>query len=103
MKTTIATIGAVALFIAIVLGFAFGGFELRRYFAPKYEGVRYDVHKESQSYRDGMVRRLRNLQIEYEKASPEHKQVIASTILHESADFPSERMPADLRQFINSL
>lgn len=103
MKQATGIIATILATAALVFGLAYGGFALYRYFAPKYEGVRYDVHKESQAYRDGMVRRLRNLQLEYLKASAEHRQVIASVIRHEAADFPEAHMPEDLRRFIKSI
>lgn len=96
-------IGIAFTAIVMLVGISFGVFELNKYFNPKYEALRYEVQKESQSYRDGMTRRLRNLQMEYNKASPEHKSVIASTILHESSSIPDDKLPYDLRQFISTL
>jgi len=34
------------------------------FYAPKYEQVRYNTFKESQTYNDGMLRDLQNLQME---------------------------------------
>jgi len=103
MKAILYNIGILIAGAALIVGVSFGAFELHSHFWPKYEGLRYDVHKESQAYRDGMVRRLRNLQVQYQSGSPEQKQTLRSMIIHESADFPKENLPTDLNQFINQM
>jgi hypothetical protein len=94
-------------FIAIILGvtwiFQGNDFFLYRYFAPKYEQTRRDVFEQSKAYRQGMVMELQSMRFQYEQASPEHKEALASIILHRSADFDPEAMPPDLRSFIAGL
>jgi hypothetical protein len=76
-------------------------FFMYKFFAPKYEDVRREVFENTKSYREGMVQELRNMQFQYVKATPEHKQALASIILHRVADFKD--LPPDLELFINNL
>ena len=78
-------------------------FFLYRYFAPKTEQVRREVFEQSKAYNQGMVQELQNMQFEYVKAEPEHKNALASIILHRVADYPQDKLPADLRTFIQGL
>lgn len=76
---------------------------LYKFFAPKIEQVRRDTFEQSKAYRQGMVQELENMQFEYIKATPEHKDALASVILHRAADVPEDAMTPSLRLFINSL
>jgi hypothetical protein len=78
-------------------------FFLYKFFAPKTEAVRRDVFEQTKSYQQGMIQELQNMQFEYIKAEPEHKAALRSLILHRAADFPSDRLPDDLRRFISDL
>lgn len=100
-------IGAIVL---IVLGLfaltwlAMGNnFFLYKFFAPKQEAVRRQVFEQSKAYNQGMVQELQNMQFEYIKAAPEHKAALRSVILHRAADYDVNRMPDDLRAFIQEL
>ena len=101
------TIGlsVLALIGIFVLGWlAVGnGFLLNKFFAPKQEAVRRQVFEQSKAYNQGMVQEIQNMQFEYIKAAPEHKAALASIILHRAADYDVNRMPADLRQFVQDL
>jgi hypothetical protein len=93
------------IIVMLALGWVFTGndFFLYRYFAPKQEAVRREVFEQSKAYRQGGVQELQNMQFEYEQASPDHKAALRSIILHRATDFPTDAMPADLYQFIESL
>jgi hypothetical protein len=101
------TIGiAFAVLLGIfALGWAIQGndFFMYKFWAPKYENVRREVFENTKSYKQGMIQELQNMQFEYAKATPSQRDSMASIILHRSADFPLEDMPADLRSFISSL
>ena len=100
MKDSFKVLSAI---IIVTLGLAFLSLEVRRFFGPRHEQIRFQIHKESQSYRDGLVRRIRNLQIEHSKATDAHAEVIASTIRHEIADVDISIFPADLQRFLKTL
>ena len=73
------------------------------FYAPKYEQVRYDTFKQSQTYNDGMLRDLQDLQMEYTKANDEQKAALKAIILHRFAVYDVDRLPPDLQSFYNSL
>lgn len=95
------------LFTVLVFGLSWivqgNDFFLYKVFAPQQEGVRRQVFENTKSYNQGMVQELENMQFEYVKADDEHKKALASVILHRAADFPEDKMPADLRAFIKNL
>lgn len=100
-------IAAVVLLIAALLGLTWvvqgNEFFLHRYFAPKMEDVRRETFEHSKAYNQGMVQELQNMQFEYVKAKPEHKDALASIILHRVADYDIEKLPENLRRFVGEL
>lgn len=78
-------------------------FFLYKYFAPRTEAVRRQVFEQSKAYNQGMIQELQNMQFEYIKADSEHKKALKGIILHRAADYDVNKMPADLRDFIESL
>lgn len=93
--------------LAILLGISWAiqgnAWFMYKIFAPQYEGVRRQVFEQSKAYNTGMIQELQNMRLEYNKATPEHRLALRSIILHRSADFPPEKMPSDLRSFIENL
>lgn len=73
------------------------------FYAPKYEQVRYNTFKESQTYNDGMLRDLQNLKMEYIKANDEQKGALKAMILHRFSVYDVDRLPYDLRSFYAEL
>jgi hypothetical protein len=94
--------GAVVL---MGLGWAFTGndFFIYKYFAPKQEAVRREVFEESKAYNQGMIQELQNMQFEYVKATPSQQAALASVILHRVADYDEDKLPSDLRAFVQQL
>lgn len=97
----------VIAFFVFILGLTWviqgNDFFLYKFFAPRQEAVRREVFEQTKSYQQGQIQELQNMQFEYVKASPEHQAALASIILHRAADFPEDKMPADLRTFIRDL
>lgn len=94
-----------SLIILLALAWIFQGadFFMYKFFAPRQEAVRRQVFEETKSYNQGMLQELQNMQFEYVKATSSQQQALATIILHRSADFPLDKMPADLRAFIQGL
>lgn len=106
MKTTrVIAISIGSLVLLIGLGWLFQGndFFLYKVFAPKYEQVRHDTFKNSQAYNDGMLQELRASQLKYETSSQEHKDALGSIVLHQFASYDENRLPTDLRTFVQKL
>lgn len=75
------------------------GYASFAFWAPKAEQIRYNTFKESQSYNDGMIRDLENLQLEYNQANPDQKIAMKAIILHRFAVFEIDRLPKNLQLF----
>ncbi len=99
------SLGILAIIVIFGLSWVVTGndFFLYKVFAPKVEQARHDTYKQSQSYNDGMLQELRNAQREYVQASPESKKALASIVLHQFASYDEDRLPADLRSFVQEL
>lgn len=78
-------------------------FFMYKVFAPQYEQARRETFEQSKAYNQGMIQELQNMQFEYIKASPEHKDALASIILHRVADYDEDKLPTDLKNFIQQL
>ena len=99
-------VGLLVVVVVLGLAWAFTGndFFVYRYFAPKTEAVRRTVFKESQAYNDGVVQDLQNLRLEFlQSHDAQVRSALASVVLQRSAVYPEDRMPDDLRNFIESL
>jgi len=93
-----------AIFVlAIIAIFVFGGLGIYKYFAPAKEEIRREVYEETKSYQDGTIRDLDNLRLEWLKAEGTNKTAIADIALHRSVDFPEDRLPVDLRNWLAEL
>ena len=98
-----ASVTGIALFVLVIFGLSYGGYESYKFFAPKYRAVDNQVFKQSEQYNDGMIRDLENLQMEYINSDAEHKQAIRAVVLHRFSVYPEDRMPVNLRNFYNDL
>jgi len=103
MRDLLAIVLCVILFFGLIWGIQGNDFFMYKVFAPKYEQTRREVFEQSKAYNQGVIQELQNMQFEYIKASPEHKQALASIILHRAADYDENRLPADLYSFIQQL
>lgn len=107
MKDAFAFITACMLCVVAVLGMIWAvqgnDFFLYQTFAPKYEQVRRNTFEQSKAYNQGMIQELQSMQFQYEQADESHKAALASIILHRTADYDQDRMPADLYAFVQQL
>jgi hypothetical protein len=95
--------GIVLVLLPLIGGLGYISYLAYAFYAPKYEQVRYDTFKESQTYNDGMLRDLQNIQMEYLKANDEQKSALKAIALHRFSVYPEDKLPADLRNFYDSL
>lgn len=98
-------LGVLALVAILGLTWFFQGndFFLYKTFAPKYEQVRRETFEQSKTYNQGMIQELQNMQFDYAQADSAGKAALAPIILHRAADYDVNRMPADLRSFVEQL
>jgi hypothetical protein len=92
----------ILLFLGVIVAMAFFSFGMDSFFKPAYRKLEYKTFKQSEQYNDGMVRDFENLRMEYVKAEPEAKKVIASTIKHRFSVY-LENLSYEQRAFYNSL
>lgn len=78
-------------------------FFLLTVFGAKMENARYNAFKNSQSYRDGTVKELQKLRIDYINAAPDHRNAIGGIILGMLGDGDEATLPSDLQSFIAGL
>lgn len=100
-------IGGFVLVIALIAGAAFGIPALRlqvmRMYGTELESVKTDIYRENKSYVEGTVRDLRELQVDYTKADDSQRESLAGLILHRANELDWDRLPSDVRQFLNDL
>lgn len=103
MKEILLWITAVGAFLGLMWALAFNGLAMEKTFAPKFEQVRRNTFEQSKAYNEGMAQELGAMQIEYVKATPEQQAALSSIILHRVSGYDQDRLPADLRQFVQTL
>jgi len=103
LKEMFGAVGALLVGALLIFALSLGGYEMYKFFAPKYRAVDNQVFKESEQYNDGMIRDLENLQVEYINADAEKKQALRAIVLHRFSVYPEDRMPPNLRNFYNDL
>ena len=97
------------VFIIVVcfLTFIANGGDLANYsfFAPKYESVRYRTFKQSQAFNDGMIKQLRQYQLQYTNHTTTEleKSTIKATVQHQFGAFDSDNLPSDLAGFFQQM
>ena len=102
-KEMFGAVGAMLMAALLVFALAFGGYEMYKFFAPKYRAVDNEVFKQSEQYNDGMIRDLENLQVEYINADAEKKQALRAIVLHRFSVYPEDKLPPNLRNFYNDM
>jgi hypothetical protein len=103
MKVAFAIVGGLVAVIGLTWIIQGNDFLLYKFWAPKQEAVRREVFEQTKSYRQGMVQDIRNYRIQYQTATKEQKDSLRSVILQETADFPINQLPADQREWLESL
>jgi hypothetical protein len=99
-------LGGVAFLLGMLaLGWLFAGndFQMYKYFAPREEQVRHDTFECSASHTDGLVRELRQIKDEYQKADSAGRGALADTFKHDYDGYTCEDLPSDLISFRSAL
>jgi hypothetical protein len=103
-KLIMVIIGGILLLFAIMWGLALHNIAFQSVFRPMQENVNRQVFENTKSYNQGMIQELQNMQFEYLRTTDkEGKASMATVILQRAADFPPERLPSDLRSFIENI
>ena len=102
-KDAMTAMSGLILAALAIFALSFGGYEMYKFFAPKYRAVDNEVFKQSEQYNDGMIRDLENLQLEYIKADKDHQDALRAIVLHRFSVYPEDKLPPNLRNFYNDL
>jgi len=102
-KVIFGTILAIVALIALNFGLNYVGLAQYSFFAPKYRAVESKVFHESEQYNEGMVRDLTELQRQYVTSDEAGKAALRPIIRHRFEVYPENKMPADLRDFYDTI
>jgi len=103
-KIAVAFIFGTAVVIVMAVMLSGANLEMTRFFGTRMESIKTDIYRENKSYIEGTRRDLREMMVEYAKAETEaHRSAIKSLILHRAGELDRDRLPQDLRDFINTL
>ena len=91
------------MLLVVVWILAINNFAMFSFFAPKVVEVQRQTFEQSRSFNEGMAQEISNMQLEYVKASPEHKKALKSVILHRVAGYDTDLFSPYLRDFIDKL
>lgn len=97
------TIAAVIALFAFIFGLQSLGMVSSSFFGKWREEIRYDIHKESQTYRDGMQRNLSQLQQDYINADEAGKAAIRAAVLHQYSQTDTSEYPLYLQAFLRQM
>lgn len=104
MKDSMATIGAIMLGIALVIGGIYGYIQLYRDAAPRYQEAEREVFVNTASYINGKTDELNRMRRQYETATdPAAKKAIREEALTSAGTVDNNKLPADLRGWIKKL
>lgn len=93
----------VVLAVVSVLA-ATGGLLFRSYYAPAQEEIRRNTILQSRAYNEGMIRELSRLRIQLEQAKTDgERDAIKAMVRHEVGAVDISILPAELRDFVNSV
>lgn len=107
-KETRDTTGIIIFWVlfVILVTTSFSFFSLWHYgfFAPKQENIRREVFQNTRSYNEGKIHDLAKYRLEYISTKDnDSKKAIRSTVLLMFADYPKERLPLELRSFMDQI
>jgi hypothetical protein len=89
--------------LGIVWAIQGNSFFLYKAFAPKYEQVRRETFEQSKAYNQGVAQELDNEFFQYQRADSAGRAALAPVILHQVADYPVDKLPAHLSEFVAEL
>jgi hypothetical protein len=100
-------IGFTFLGLLVLFGFIWicegQAFFLYKVFAPAQAAVERQTFEQTKSYNQGMIQTLRSEQLQYENGDDKTKDMVASYIWGQYADYNQDMLPADLKTFMTEV
>ncbi len=96
-------------FLGLLIIFAFiwicegQAFFLYKVFAPAQAGVERQIFEQTKSYNQGMIQTLRSEQLQYENGDDKTKDMVASYVWGQYADYNQSMLPSDLQSFMTEV
>ena len=107
MKEFAVWVSGVVLLVAILIGLFVGVPWLRlqamRLYGTEIESAKTDIYMQNKGFVEGTRRELRELHVDYVKANESQKEALASLILHRAGELDPERLPKDIREFLQDI
>lgn len=107
MQSVGLVIDGVILFVAVHLGLAYLGdaYDVWHtgYWGPKQAAVQNKVYESNTIYVQGKHDEINRLRRDYKTADPAHKAAIKEEVLDAAANIDPNKLPEDLRSFVQSL
>ena len=93
------------VWFVVMVGILIGGWlVVAKVLAPEAEAIRRDVYEESKSYRDGTIRDLDNMRLEWSRTEDEAaRKLIEGVAIHRAADFPREDLPERITTWLKEI
>lgn len=104
MKAAFLVLAGMISSIALIVGIAILGLEMKRYFAPRNAEIDRQVFEETPSFVHGKAQQIARLRSEYLMADTEAKKnALRQLIQHEASTIKLELLPNDIRSFLRTL
>ena len=103
MKAILSVVGIFILMVVVVFGLRTLGMVSWSFFGKWGEEIRYDIHKESQTYRDGMQRNLSQLKLQWDAAEGAGRTGIEAAVKQQYSQTDTSEYPAYLQDFLRQV
>ena len=103
MKELFAAVAVLTLIPAGVFGLAELGLRMSQRYAPLHEQVRRETFEQSRAFREGTVRDLENLMLDWSRGDAAQRAAIGSVARHRLADVPDDILTPPLRAWSRDL
>lgn len=104
MKTVGAAVVGLLAFLLLIFALQGLGFISLKFWGPKYEDARREIFENTKSYKQGNIRDLQNLMIEYRGADSDgHRKALKDVILHRFAAVDRQDLTPELRRFLSEI
>ena len=96
-------IGAI-LGVLVFLALIYFGPEIRQHFGTRYASADREIFENSKPFVHGSIENLNRLRMQYQMAeSDNHRNAIKTMVVSQTATLDKNRLPEDLKNWIESL
>lgn len=103
MKNVMYTIGGLIGIGLLIFALQVTGMVSKSFFGKWDEQIRHDIQKESQAYRDGMMRNLGQMMVQYSNSDVGGKEAIKAAVRQQYSQVDTSEYPAYLKNFLSDV